>query len=156
MKIPVLLMLVVSFGAWASYGVCNDGSISFNRDVRPILAETCFHCHGPDAHDRKGKLRLDIPDGADGAYRTHRGRVAIKPGDPKNSARSTAATSAKPANAMVSEFPAPLLAGFPRGAIPSYDVCAVYVAVRRGGARRPRPHAFYVAPPPRPGRRARA
>ena len=31
-----LFMLVVSSGAWASYGVCNDGSINFNRDVRPI------------------------------------------------------------------------------------------------------------------------
>ncbi|MBT4887329.1 MAG: hypothetical protein HON07_08970, partial [Planctomycetaceae bacterium] len=57
-KNPVLLMLVVSFGAWASYGVCNDDSINFNRDVRPILAETCFHCHGPDEDGREAGLRL--------------------------------------------------------------------------------------------------
>ena len=63
-KNPVLLMLVVSFGAWASYGVCNDGSISFNRDVRPILAETCFHCHGPDEDGREAGLRLDLESGA--------------------------------------------------------------------------------------------
>src|SRR5687768_9471820 len=33
--------------------------LSYNRDVRPILAETCFACHGPDSAARKAKLRLD-------------------------------------------------------------------------------------------------
>lgn len=32
----------------------------FNRDIRPILAEHCLHCHGPDSDSRKGKLRLDL------------------------------------------------------------------------------------------------
>jgi hypothetical protein len=34
--------------------------IDFNRDVRPILADHCFQCHGPDEAKRKGKLRLDL------------------------------------------------------------------------------------------------
>ncbi len=38
--------------------------ISFNRHIRPILADNCFSCHGPDAGSRKAKLRLDIEDGA--------------------------------------------------------------------------------------------
>ena len=42
--------------------------INFNRDIRPILSDKCFHCHGPDEHERKGKLRLDIPHGEDGAF----------------------------------------------------------------------------------------
>jgi hypothetical protein len=37
---------------------------SFNGDIRPIFAEHCFHCHGPDASQRKGRLRLDLESGA--------------------------------------------------------------------------------------------
>ena len=38
--------------------------IEFNRDVRPILSDNCFHCHGPDANHRKADLRLDLRDEA--------------------------------------------------------------------------------------------
>jgi mono/diheme cytochrome c family protein len=34
--------------------------LSYNRDIRPILAENCFACHGPDKGARKAKLRLDL------------------------------------------------------------------------------------------------
>ncbi len=56
-----------------------EQEIRFNRDIRPILSDRCFHCHGPDENDRKGKLRLDQSDGIHGAYRTLEGITAIKP-----------------------------------------------------------------------------
>jgi hypothetical protein len=42
----------------------SPGSVDFSRDVLPILSGNCFLCHGPDAHARKGDLRLDIKAGA--------------------------------------------------------------------------------------------
>lgn len=52
--------------------------IEFNRDVRPILSDKCFLCHGPDAGTRKGKLRLDVREDA-------LARNAFVPGKPAES-----------------------------------------------------------------------
>src|SRR6266480_2850378 len=55
-----------------------QSKIEYNRDVRPILAENCFACHGPDSASRKASLRLDDRDAA-----IKMG--AIKPGNVKES-----------------------------------------------------------------------
>ena len=57
--------------------------IKFNRDIRPLLSNNCFACHGPDEHDRKAKLRLDIGEG--GGFKDLDGFQAIVPNDPGNS-----------------------------------------------------------------------
>jgi hypothetical protein len=56
--------------------------VDFTRDVRPLLARSCFKCHGPDPKARKGKLRLD--DRAD-AVRDRDGYAVIVPGKPDDS-----------------------------------------------------------------------
>ncbi|WP_411845434.1 PSD1 and planctomycete cytochrome C domain-containing protein [Roseibacillus persicicus] len=80
--LPLILLLSLSLGR----AVAADGQLRFNEDVRPLLSKKCIACHGPDADKgRKGDLRLDIPDGDQGAYRVLDGVQAIKPGDLANS-----------------------------------------------------------------------
>ena len=60
-----------------------SGQLKFNRDIRPILAQYCFKCHGTDQRSREGKLRLDEPAWATGVGES--GKRAIVPGSPDDS-----------------------------------------------------------------------
>ena len=68
---PLLTLLILL--ANASYLSAQD--VSYDRDIRPLLSHRCFACHGPDADARQAGLRLDQPDGDEGAV-SH----AIEPG----------------------------------------------------------------------------
>jgi hypothetical protein len=57
-------------------------AVSYLKEVRPILAQHCFQCHGPDEAARKGKLRLDLKDGT---FAERKGRHVVAKGDPDGS-----------------------------------------------------------------------
>src|SRR5437899_6666411 len=60
------------------------GTLGYNRDIRPILSENCFPCHGADSAARKANLRLDRFD--DAILPRKDSQPAIVPGKPQDSA----------------------------------------------------------------------
>jgi hypothetical protein len=80
----LLAIALVSLRAGADEARPEDRSpvpavIEFNRDVRPILSENCYKCHGPDPKAREAKLRFDTKDGIFASL--EEGRVAVAPRD---------------------------------------------------------------------------
>jgi hypothetical protein len=55
-----LAVAVAGAGTVLGGAEASGAPLSFNRDIRPILSENCFQCHGPDANHRKADLRLDV------------------------------------------------------------------------------------------------
>jgi hypothetical protein len=68
----------------ASFSIHAAEKLQFNRDIRPILSDRCFKCHGPDKASRKAGLRLDLPEEAYAERKKSDGR-AIVPGKPEQS-----------------------------------------------------------------------
>ncbi|MEO2025497.1 MAG: PSD1 and planctomycete cytochrome C domain-containing protein [Fuerstiella sp.] len=73
-------LLVCIWAVITSQVAAND-TVSFNRDVRAILSDRCFQCHGPNEEARQAELRLDVADSRDGPFKARDGYRVIEPKD---------------------------------------------------------------------------
>ena len=76
--------VILALGATLTFGADDTHLVSYNRDVRPIMSDTCFRCHGPDKNARMAEMRLDIRDEA--LKPRPSGTIPIVPDDPDKSA----------------------------------------------------------------------
>src|SRR5690349_1145499 len=90
-RIVTLFVLFISARAFAAE------PIEFNRDIRPLLSDKCFACHGPDANKREADLRLDKEDGA---FAKRDSGPAIVPGKPDESELFRRLTASDPEERM--------------------------------------------------------
>jgi mono/diheme cytochrome c family protein len=72
--------MVVALGLLIHVASVQAQDVLYNRDVRAILAENCFSCHGFDQKTREGGLRLDTADGSTSVLES--GQCSCDPGKP--------------------------------------------------------------------------
>jgi mono/diheme cytochrome c family protein len=77
------LLGLLALATAAGTARADERAIEFNRDIRPILSEHCYACHGPDARKREAGLRLDVEDAAQAEPPS--GNRAVVPGRPDDS-----------------------------------------------------------------------
>ena len=99
MPLQYLIVLLLPFAFQAA---ANAEPVSFNRDIRPIMSDTCFRCHGPDKNSRMANFRLDIR--AEALKPLKDGAIPITPGDPEHSAIVERVLSPNPAKRMPPQY----------------------------------------------------
>jgi len=94
MRVAIFCLVLFVVGVIFSFNACHNSStnsvateeipdtISYNYNIRPILSDKCFKCHGPDANKRQADLRLDMPESAYKALKDNPQAHALVPGDP--------------------------------------------------------------------------
>ncbi|HVX59029.1 MAG TPA: DUF1553 domain-containing protein [Pirellulales bacterium] len=92
-------LLFVGLGPQGTHALhaSEQGAVSYNRDVRPILSDNCFRCHGPDSASRQAELRLDQHDSA---IQDRDGLRAITPGKSAESEVFRRLTTSDPGERM--------------------------------------------------------
>ncbi len=94
----LVVMAIVIVSCFQKNGTLQKKSnetVSYNFDIRPILSDKCYACHGPDAKKREAGLRLDVAESAYAKLRDGKG-VAIFPGKPEQSELYKRITSVDP------------------------------------------------------------
>jgi phage gpG-like protein len=89
-KLSFVLIIIAALVAGVTFFVFMNNTkeekpISYNKDIRPILSDKCFSCHGPDVTKMKAGLRLDKPENALAELSKNKGHYAIVPGSPEKS-----------------------------------------------------------------------
>jgi hypothetical protein len=92
-----LALLVVGALSSGSPGQDSQSGVSFGRDIRPLLSDRCFQCHGPDSNKRQAGLRLDT---FEFATKVEAWGAAIAPGRPQESELIKRISSADPGEVM--------------------------------------------------------
>ena len=82
--------------------VASAEPVKFNRDIRPIMSDTCFRCHGPDKRARMAGMRLDRRD--DALKPNPSGAIPIVPGEPDKSAIIQRIFATDPARRMPPKY----------------------------------------------------
>lgn len=85
-RIAAYIAILIGLGCGFSIAptcAAETNKVDFNFQIRPLLSDRCYRCHGPDAGSREGKLRLDTRDGA--LKELDDGWAVIKPGQPEKS-----------------------------------------------------------------------
>ena len=93
MRYAIFCWMLLAVGLIIGFNACHNSAgtvaaeeipdtISYNFNIRPILSDKCFKCHGPDANKRQANLRLDIPESAYNVLKDNPKAHALVPGDP--------------------------------------------------------------------------
>lgn len=96
-RTPLGAVFLIGLATAMQAGAAPPGRLKFNRDVRSLLSDRCFACHGPDEKRREADLRLDVREGA---IRDLGGHAAIAPGSPDASKMLARILSADPEQVM--------------------------------------------------------
>ena len=95
MMFRVSLLLILAAAAAAQGADSTPAKVEFNRDIRPILADVCFQCHGPDPGSRQADLRIDREEDVFG-----RDKPLVVRGKPEESPLYSRITSTDPDQVM--------------------------------------------------------